>query len=151
MHLRVRVPRMRQCLNHPRRRIIHLFHSSNSQRGSASASRRVRAKGAMRRVQRKWQGLRVQFPTLWHQVQGLMRNTHYLQTPRSVLRRKGRAIVAVVAKSGKSYFLFDSDMLRFYSIFPWVIFVALVSFGDLGPAYLLTHLSIKQMRRSGGF
>jgi len=136
MHLRVQVPRMKPCLSHPQRRIIHLFHTSKSHRGSANASLRVRAKGAMRRVQRKLQWLRVQFPTLWHQVQGLMCNTHCLQTLKSALRRKGRAIVAAVAKSGKSCFLFDSDQLRFYTTQPGVsmaIFDAVVSFRSWSP------------------
>ena len=136
MHLRVRVPRMKPCLSHPQRRIIHLFHTFNFQPGSASASPRARAKWAMRRGQRTLQGLRVQFPTLWHQVQGLMHITHCLQTPRSEPRRKERAIAAAVAKSGKSCFLFDSNYSSCGftpSRVPMAIFDAVVSFGPWSP------------------
>ena len=145
MRLRVRVRRMKPCLSHPQRRIIHLFHSYNSQRGSASASPRVRAKGAMRRVQMKLQGLRVQFPTLWHQVQGLMRNTHCLQTLRSALRRKGRAIVAVVVKSGKSFFFCLTAISCGFtpSCVPMAI-LTLSSLSDLG-LHLLADPSFHQI------
>ena len=148
MHRRVRPSRMKLDLSLPQR-LTRLSRSSRCHRGSASASPQVRAKGAMRRVQRISEGLRVQFPTLWHQVQGLMRITHCLQTLRNVLRRKGHAIVVVVAKSGSSLSVWQRltavhTTSRFHGLLT-------LSHSDLGLRLLADPSPIKQMRHLARF
>lgn len=106
MHLRVRTPRTKLCLSLLRLRTRPRSRSSSCQLVSASASPLARVKGEMGRFQRRlWAGRLFQLRVLWHQVPGLMRNPSCLQTPRSAPRRRGRAIVAVVAKSGPCSFV----------------------------------------------
>ena len=106
---------MKPCLSPLRLRIPLRSRSFSFRRGSASASPLARVKGEMGRVpKRHWRRRLFQPRALWHQDRGPMRNPSCLSTPRSAPRRKGRAIVAVVAKFGPCSFV------------PWQRFAAAV-------------------------
>ena len=90
----------------------------------------------------------IQFPTLWHEVQGLMRNTHCLQSLRGALRCKGRVIFVAVAKSGPSLSIWQ----RLTAVHTTSRFRGLLtlSYSDLGRC-LLADPSPKQMRHFAKF